>query len=308
MTGLLGVVRVRRRHFDLSNPEGWRRCIGLLHPGRSVKAGRFDVSGQEDNFASARGEEGLAAEGVELIRLVEGHQVVVLGDEALAAEACEEAADGFAGEAGHIAELLMGEMHEEGDGEMGRNRRVVQIVHASQVEESAGEPADGGAMESEATGREDGAVVLAGHGTSGGAADVGVGFHEVDEVGAGNGLDDAGDEGFGGDAIECAHVQSGEAKDIAGAGDAQEEETAFCGGGGEFDLAAADDQEVVGGEAFADEDGAGFAMAADADRVEVAQDGTGERTGVQWIGSRSLCKAARKHGGPPRTQRKVACA
>jgi hypothetical protein len=135
-----------------------------------------------------------------------------------------------------------------------------------------------------------------------------VGFHEADEVGTRDGLDDAGDEGFGGDAIECARVQSGEAKDIAGAGNAEEEKTAFGGGGGDFDLAAADDQEAVGGEAFAEEGFMGLPVATDADRVEVAEDRTREGAGVAGDGSRSFWKTAREDGGPPETQRKVACA
>jgi hypothetical protein len=48
-------------------------------------------------------------------------------------------------------------------------------------------------------------------------------------------------------------------------------------------------------------------MAADADGVEVAKDSTRKRAGVVGSGSRSICKTARKDGGPPGTQRKVAC-
>jgi hypothetical protein len=82
-----------------------------------------------------------------------------------------------------------------------------------------------------------------------------VGFHEVDEVGAGDGLDGAWGEGFGGDVVENALVQSGGAKDVPGAGDAEQGRAAIGGGGGDFDTATEDDQEMVGGEAFADEDG-----------------------------------------------------
>jgi hypothetical protein len=252
---------------------------------------------QLDLRGMREGWKGLAVAGFELDRVMEGHAVVGLVDQAFAAEAGEEAADGFAGEAGHAAELLMGELQEEGDGEIGMDGGVVQFVHASQVEEGAGELASGGGVESEAPGGEEGTVVVAGDGQSGGAADVGVGFHEAKEVDAGNGFDGAGDDGFGGDAIESVFVQSGEAEDVAGAGDAEEEETALRGGGGNFDATAADDQELVGREAFADEDGVSFAMAADADGVEVAQDGTGERTGVLGIGSRRFFNIARKDGG-----------
>jgi hypothetical protein len=60
---------------------------------------------------------------------------------------------------------------------------------------------------------------------------------------------------------------------------------------------------MVGGEAFADEDGVCFAMAADTDGMKVAKEGTGERAVVLRTGSRSFYKAARKDGGPPGTQR-----
>jgi hypothetical protein len=135
-----------------------------------------------------------------------------------------------------------------------------------------------------------------------------VGFHEADEVDPGDGPDGAGDEGFGGDPIECMLAQSGEAEDVADPGYAEEEETAIGRTGGDFDAAAADDQEMVGGKAFSDEDGPGFAMVADADGVEIAEDGTGERTRVLRTGRRSFCNTAREDSGPPGTQRKVACA
>jgi hypothetical protein len=112
-----------------------------------------------------------------------------------------------------------------------------------------------------------------------------VGFHEADEVGAGDGFDGAGGEGFGGDAIDGVLVQSSEAENIAGAGHAEEKEAAFGGGGGKFDAAAADNQEMVGGEAFAEEDFVGFVMSADADGVEVAEGDAGERTKVLGTGS-----------------------
>jgi len=69
-----------------------------------------------------------------------------------------------------------------------------------------------------------------------------VGSHEANEVGAGNGFDGAGGEGFCRDAVGGALMQGGEAKDVAGAGDAEEEEAAIAGGGGDFDAATADDQ------------------------------------------------------------------
>jgi len=42
-------------------------------------------------------------------------------------------------------------------------------------------------------------------------------------------------------------MQSGEAEDVTRAGDAEKEETAITGRGGDFDAAGADDQEMVGG-------------------------------------------------------------
>jgi hypothetical protein len=242
--------------------------------------------------------------------LVEGHAVIGLIDEAFAPELEEGAADSFAGETGHAAELFMGELHEEGDGEIGVGGAIVEVVHAGPVEKGAGELAGGGGVESEATGGKEGAVVLTCDGQGGGAADVGMGFHEVDEVGAGDGLDGAGAEGLYRDTVECVRAQSGEAEDVSGAGNAEQEETAIGGGGGDFDAACADDQEMVSGEAFADEDSVCLAMAADTDGVEIVKDVTGERTGVLRIStgvlqtrSRSFYKAARKDGGPPETQR-----
>jgi hypothetical protein len=107
-----------------------------------------------------------------------------------------------------------------------------------------------------------------------------MGFHKVDEVGAGDGFDGGGGESFGGDAIERAFGQSGKAEDIAGAGDAEEKEATFGGGGGKFDAPAADDQEMVGGKAFAKESFTGFVMAGNADCVEVAQGDARETTKV----------------------------
>jgi hypothetical protein len=240
--------------------------------------------------------------------VVEGHAIVGLIDLAFAVEAFEGAADGFPGEPGHATKLFVRELHEEGDGEIATDGAVVEVVHAGPVEEGARELTGGGGGERETAGGEEGAVVLASEGQSGGAADVGVGFHEENEIGAGDALDGAGHEGFGSDAIECVFAQSGEAEDVAGTGDTKEQQTAICGGGGDFDAATADNQQMVGCEAFADENGVGFATAADADRVEVAKDCTRKRAGVVGRGCRNVCKTARKDSGPPETQRKVACA
>jgi len=53
----------------------------------------------------------------------------------------------------------------------------------------------------------------------------------------------------------------------------------------------------LGGEAFSDEDGMGCAMAADADGVKIAKDGTRESTEFLWIVNRSFGNTARKNGG-----------
>jgi hypothetical protein len=42
-------------------------------------------------------------------------------------------------------------------------------------------------------------------------------------------------------------VQGGEAEDVAGAGDAEQEEAAIAGGCGDFDASGAEEQEVIGG-------------------------------------------------------------
>jgi hypothetical protein len=102
-------------------------------------------------------------------------------------------------------------------------------------------------MEGEATRGEESALILACDGQGGDAADVGVGSHDADEVGARNGFDGAGGEGLGSDAVNGLLLQSGEAEDVAGAGDAEQEETAIAGGGGDFDAPGADEQEVIGG-------------------------------------------------------------
>lgn len=189
----------------------------------------------------------LVVAGFEAIRVVEGHAVVALIDKAFAAEAGEESADGLSGEPCHAAELFLVKLHVEGNGEVGWGGVVAAVVCAGPVKKGAGKFPGGGSVESEATRGEEGALILACDGQSGDEADVGVGLHDADEVGAGDGFDRAGGEGLGTDAVSGLLVQSGEAEDVAGAGDAEEEETAIAGGGGDFDAAGADDQEMIGG-------------------------------------------------------------
>jgi len=241
----------------------------------------------------------LAVAGFEAAGVVEGHAVVALIDQALAAEAGEEAADGFAGEASHAAELLLVELHEEGDGEVGRNRRVGAFVQAGPVEEGAGELAGGGGVEGETPRGEEGALIFACDGQSGDKADVGVGLHDADVVGAGDRFDGAGGEGLGSDAVGGLLVQGGEAEDVAGAGDAEQEETAIAGGSGDFDAAGADDQKVIGGQTFVKEDCVGFALAANSDRIEVAQSLRGERVERRVAENGTALAVARKNGRPP---------
>jgi hypothetical protein len=172
----------------------------------------------------------------------EGHAVVDLVDVALAAEASKEAADSFAGEASHAAEIFVGELHEEGEREVSEGDIAIGLLGASEVEEGAGELASGRGMEGEAAGGKDGAVVFARQGLDNVVADVGVLGDEAEEVGPGNGLDDAGGKGFGRTAVKSVLQERGEAEEVAGRGDAEEEKPAFAGGGGEFDSAAADDE------------------------------------------------------------------
>ncbi len=121
------------------------------------------------------------------------------------------------------------------------------MIGAGEVEEGTCEFASGGGVEGEAASGEDGAVVLARDGEGGDAANFGVAFHDANEVGAGDRFDGAEGEGFGGDVMQGALLQSGKAEDIAGAGEAEEEGAAFAGGGCDFDASAADEQEVVCG-------------------------------------------------------------
>ncbi len=102
-------------------------------------------------------------------------------------------------------------------------------------------------MESEATCGEEGALIFARYGESGDKAEVRVGFHDADELGPGDGFDGAGGERLGADAVGGALIQSGKAENIARAGDAQEEEATIAGRGGDFDAAAADDVDMIGG-------------------------------------------------------------
>ncbi len=80
----------------------------------------------------------LAVAGFEAAGVVESHAVVVLIDEAFAAEAGKEAADGFAGEAGHAAEIFLAKLHVEGNGEVGWGGAVAAVVCACPVEKRAG--------------------------------------------------------------------------------------------------------------------------------------------------------------------------
>ena len=102
-------------------------------------------------------------------------------------------------------------------------------------------------MESKATCAEESILVLACDGQSGDEADVGVGFHHTDEVGAGDGFDGAGGKGLCAHAVESVLIQGGKAEDIAGGGDPKEEKTARAGRRGDFDATGAEDVEVIGG-------------------------------------------------------------
>jgi hypothetical protein len=280
MAGLLGVERVRRRQFDDLPADvpalyqialAAKKGTGAPAPVREIK--RLDA---------ARGA-ALAVAGFHLDGMVEGHAVVALIDEAFAAEAGEEAANGFAGKAGHAAKVLVGKLHEEGDGKIGVGGGIVGLLNAGEVEEGAGELTGGGAAKREAACGEHGAVVRMGDRQRGNEADVGVAFHEAYEVGARDALDHARREGFDSNAIEGVLAQRSEADDIAGAGHAEEKEAAFGGGGSKLDSTATDDQEMVGGRAFANEGLVGTVVATDSDGVEVAEGNLGEGTNILGV-------------------------
>ena len=165
--------------------------------------------------------------GFHLDGVVEGHAVEGLVELAFAAKAGEEAADGFAGEACHAAEIFMSELHEEGEREAGEFDGVVEVVHASEVEEGASEFAGGGGVKREAACREDGAVVFAGESLGDASTDVWVKGHEVEEVRTGDGLDEARFAGFRGGAVRLVLDEGGEAEEVAGSSDAEEEAAAF---------------------------------------------------------------------------------
>ena len=222
-----------------------------------------------------------------------------LVEETFAAEFCEEAGDGFAGDAGHAAELFVGEGHGEGDGKIVVLGAVVEVIHAGPVEEGAGEFAGSGVGESEASGAEDGGVVVAGHGGGGGVAGVDEVVHEADEIVAGNGFDGAGIEGDGSDSIEGSGKECGEAEDVAGAGDAEQEEAAIAGGSGDFDATGADDQEVIGGQAFVKQNAVGLAMATNSDRIEIAYSLRGECAESRDAENGTVLTLAKKNGRPP---------
>ncbi len=129
-------------------------------------------------------------------------------------------------------------------------------------------------MESEATRGEEGALILARDGQSGDEVDLGVGFHGADEIGAGDGFDGARAERLGSDAVGGLLVQSGQAEDVAGAGDAEEEETAVAGGGSDFHARPLAEGTWIcsAGKALVEEDRVARAVtAAVSQRVEVAQ-------------------------------------
>ena len=240
-----------------------------------------------------------AVAGFHLRGVVEGHAVLGLVDLAFAAEAGEEAADGLAGQAGHAAEVFVGEGHEEGEGEAGKFGGIVEVVDAGEVEEGAGELAGGGGVQGEAAGGENGAVVFACEGMGDDSADVRVEGHEVEEVRAGDGLDEAGFEGLCGGAAGLVLDEGSEAEEVAGASDAKEEAAAFGGGGADLDAARANDQQVVGGKAFPDEDVMGIVTAVGADGLEVAENGGGKRNrGLRRNGGRG-CDGDWENGVPP---------
>lgn len=225
--------------------------------------------------------------------------IIGLVDEAFASKAGEQAADSLAGEACHATKIFLVELHRKGNGDMRMGGTGSGVVVVRPVEQGTGEFASGGGVESEATRGEDSAVVLARDGKSGDAADVGVGLHEADVVGAGNGFDGAGGEGFGANAVNGVFLKSGEAEDVTGTGDAEEEQAALAGGGGDFDAAGAQDREMIRGQAFVKKDCVRFATAADAERIEFARGVRRKRGQTLGTDDRTFGAAAWENGRPP---------
>jgi hypothetical protein len=170
--------------------EGWALyCIALKAQKGGLPEKGILVRNLETNLRAASAVAGLHLDG-----MMEGHSVVDLVELAFASKAGEEAADGFAGEAGHATKLFVRELHEEGERKIGVEGAVAGFVRASEVEEGAGKFASGGGMESEAASGKDGAVVLASEGLGNELTDNGGVGHEANKVRAGDGFDDTGFE------------------------------------------------------------------------------------------------------------------
>ena len=113
IAGLLGVGLVGRRQFD-DLPADVRALYQIALAAKKDRAAPAPVRANKSTDAARRA--ALAVPGFHLDGVVEGHAIVDLEDVAIAAEAGEEASDGFAGEAGHAAEIFVGKLHEEAEG------------------------------------------------------------------------------------------------------------------------------------------------------------------------------------------------
>ena len=111
-----------------------------------------------------------------------------------------------------------------------------------------------------------GSVVVVGHG----AGAVSAGVPKPDEVRAGDVLDDGGNQGLRGYELSRATEQRGEIEDFAGANHTEAEKAPLRRPGNKFDSAAARDEDVVGGEAFADKKLVGRVTPTGAEGTEIA--------------------------------------
>ena len=128
---------------------------------------------------------------------MQDHFLVFQVDETLKTKLTQQAADGFARNASHAAELFLAELHAEGDGKVTVGRTVVQLIHTCPVEQRSGEFAGCGGVQGEATSGEECAVVLKRESLGGDECHVGVRLHESEEVDAGDVFYDGGSGGFG---------------------------------------------------------------------------------------------------------------
>jgi hypothetical protein len=146
------------------------------------------------------------------------------------------------------------------------------------------------------TGGEKSVIVFKREGPGSHKGHVWVALHEADEIGARYDLYRRGSNGFDVNTIKCALEESGEAQDVTGTGDAEQQEAALGRGGHKFGTAVADYDDVVGGEAFSDDDLMCRIMMADSEGVKFTQCGGRKRAETM----RTVCRAMVHGAGPNR--------